>query len=225
MLSASAKAVAGVALSVAVVAWAQTTANTEIGPMRGVKGQTIFSQELPKAELTIAKGFRFAGTQRVNLYGNAEAEQYLFVKVGPRRTVSQFYWVQFEHFLPTNNRTYDYDPKRTMEMGHIVFAYDVKSWPDYEAMQAEDPASDGAAIQRLLAIRHLSFPHKTVRVRMFHLPSADRRAELMIIYGEALPRDAAIPVRQGGVELDTEAPGSAQTFLQHARQGLVVRTQ
>lgn len=46
----------------------------------------------------------------MNLHGNAEAEQYLFVKAGPHRIVSEFYWVQFEHFLPTNNRTYDYDP-------------------------------------------------------------------------------------------------------------------
>lgn len=221
---ASIKTVAALALFI-IAAFGQTTDTTNARPVRVIKGRTIFSQELPKAELTIAKGFRFAGTQRVNLYGNAEAEQYLFVKVGPHRTVRKFYWVQFEHFLPTNNRTYDYAPTRSVKMGKIEFIYDVKSWPDYAAMQAEDPASDGAAIGRLLAMRHLSFPRKTVRVRMFHLPSTDRRAELMIIYGEALPQDATIPVRQGGVELDTESPGSAQTFLQHARQGLIVRTQ
>jgi hypothetical protein len=92
-------------------------------------------------------------------------------------------------------------------------------------MQADDPASDGAAIERLLAKHRLSFPRKTVRVRMFHLPSPDRRAELMIIYGEALPQEAAVPVRQGGVELDTESPDSAKTFLEHALHGLMVRTQ
>lgn len=111
------------------------------------------------------------------------------------------------------------------QMAGLLFIYDVKSWPDYAAMQAEDSALDGAAIVHLLAKHRLSFPRDTVRVRMFCLPSPDRRAELMIIYGEALPQDTAIPVREGGVELDTESPASAKIFLEHARQGLVVRTQ
>jgi hypothetical protein len=59
---------------------------------------------------------------------------------------------------------------------------------------------------------------------MFHLPSADHRTELMILYGEALPRASAVPVRKGGVQLDTESPASAERFLGHARQGLVVQT-
>ena len=224
LLTSSVTTIALLGLLFTVAAFGQDLAGTNARPVRRIHGQTIFSQELPKVELTIEKGFRFVGTQRVNLYGNAEAEQYLFVKVGPNRSVDRFYWVQFEHFLPTNSRTYDYDPKRTTEMGHLQFIYDVKSWPDYAAMQADDPASDGAAIERLLAKQNLSFPHETVRVRMFHLPSADRRSELMIIYGEALPQDAAVPVRQGGVDLDTESPGSAKKFLEHARQGLVVQT-
>lgn len=205
-------------------AFGQKTDTVNVAPVRGIKGRTIISKGLPKANLTIAKGFRFSGTQRVNLYGNAEAEQYVFVKVGPHRTVNQFYWIQFEHFLPTNNRSYDYVPKRATELGGLEFIYDVKSWPDYVTMQAEDPASDGAAVERLLAKHQLSFPRRTVRVRMFHLPSPDRRTELMIIYGEALPENSGIPVRGGGVELDTESPASAQRFLDHARRGLVVQT-
>ncbi len=198
-------------------AFGQKTGTANVASVRGIKGRTIVSQELPKAELTIAKGFRFAGTQRVNLYGNAEAEQYVFVKVGPHRTVNQFYWIQFEHFLPTNHRTYDYAPKRTTELGGFEFIYDVKSWPDYATMQAEDPASDGAAVERLLATHQLSFPRRTVRVRLFHLPSPNRRTELMIIYGEALPEKSGVPVRESGVELDAESPASAQRFLDHAR--------
>jgi len=30
---------------------------------------------------------------------------------------------------------------------------------------------------------------------MFHLPTNDRRTELMIIYGEALPKNSEVPVR------------------------------
>jgi hypothetical protein len=174
--------------------------------------------------LSVQKGFRFIGAQQVNLYGNAEAEQYLFARSGPDNIVGRFYLMQFEHFLPTNNLTYNYDSMRTTQIGNLQFNCDVRSWPDFAAVLTEDPASDGAAMERLLAKRHLSFPHNAVLVRMFHLPSADHRTELMIIYGEALPRDTAVPVRKGGVQLDIESPGSAQMFLEHARQGLVVQT-
>ena len=72
-------------------------------------------------------------------------------------------------------------------------------------------------MEQLLGKRHLSLPHNTAVVRMFHLPSADHRTELMIIYGEALPQDSA-------VALDKESPGSAGMFLEHVRQGLVIQT-
>ena len=114
-------------------------------------------------------------------------------------------------------------PPNAQKIGGLQFIYDLKSWPDYASLQTEGPASDGAAVVRLLQDHHLSFPHQTVRVRMFHLPSPERRAELMIIQGEALAPNSGIPVRQGGVELDQESPESAQIFLKHGREGLIVR--
>jgi hypothetical protein len=197
---------------------------TSADAVRHIKGRTIFSEESPKASLSVRKGFRFIGAQTVNLYGNAEAEQYVFARPGHDNTVESFYLIQFEHFLPTNNRTYNYASMRTMQLDTLQFNYDVKSLPDFAAALMEDPASDGAAMERLLAKHHLSLPHKTVMVRMFYLPSADHRTELMIIYGEALAESTAVPVGKDGVQLDTESAGSAQMFLEHARQGLVVQT-
>lgn len=136
--------------------------------------------------------------------------------------VEKFYWVQFEHFLPTNTRTYDYSPNRTTQIGEMTFIYDVKSWPDYSAMQLEDPQSDGAAVERLLAKHGLSFPKQAARVRMFHLPTPDRRSELMIIYGESLAENSKVPVRENGVELDKESPEAATVFLEHARGDLKI---
>ncbi len=189
--------------------------------LRSVQGQTLVSNELPRADLTFGKEFHYVGGQKVNLYGNADAEQHIFV-VSRDRVVERFYWVQFEHFLPTNKHTYDYRPDRTTDIGGLRFIYDVKSWPDYAANQMEDPASDGAAIARLLDEHNLVFPKKTVRVRMFHLPTPNRRTELMIIYGEALPDDSAVLVREDGVQLDKESPDSAHLFLEHARRDLSI---
>lgn len=213
-------AATGLLLGVAMRAYGADGNNAHA--MRHVRDRTIVSEESPRAELSVRKGFRYIGTQQVNLYGNAEAEQYLFAEPGPQKVVKRFYWIQFEHFLPTNDRTYKYDSTRTTQIGDLQFIYNVGSWPDYAAAVAGDPRSDGAAIGRLLAEQHLSFPQKAVHVRMFHLPSADHRTELMIIYGEALPDDTAVPVRNGGVDLDTESPSSAQMFLEHARRGLVI---
>lgn len=218
----SALVVAATGLVLAVAIFAYGGDGTSANAVRHVRGRTIFSEESPKAELSIRRGLRFIGTQQVNLYGNAEAEQYIFARSGRNNFVERFYLIQFEHFLPTNDGTYNYASMRTTQIDNLQFNYDVKSWPDLAALLMEDPASDGAAMERLLAKQHLSLPPKTVIVRMFHLPSADHRTELMIVYGEALPQDTAVPVRKGGVQLDTESPGSAQVFFEHARQGLVV---
>jgi hypothetical protein len=197
-----------------------TSANT----VRHVRGRTVFSEESPEAELSIRKGYRFIGTQKVNLYGLAEAEQYVFAKQARGNTVESFYWIQFEHFLPSNDRTYNYGSKNTTQIGELQFIYNVGSWPDYRAEMAGNPASDGAGIERLLEKQHLSFPHRAAHVRMFHLPSADHRSELMIIYGEVLPQNSAIPVGKAGLDLGAESLDSARLLLERASQGLVMRT-
>jgi hypothetical protein len=209
---------------VASLGLTQGLPTTTVAPVqRQVQVQTIISKELPAAELTFGKDFRYVGGQVVNLYGNAEAEQHLFVSGGSSGPVQSFYWVQFEHFLPSNKMTYDYEPKRTTDIGGLQFIYDVKSFPDYAGMQVEDPVSDGAAIGRLLAQHQLAFPKKVARVRMFHLPTADRRTELMIIYGEALPEGSKIPVSDKGVPVDDDFPEAAKMMLDHVKEGLTIR--
>jgi hypothetical protein len=190
---------------------------------RHVNGRTIISKESPKAKLTIPKGFRFIGNQQINLYGNSETEQYVFARSGTGNTVEGFYLLQFEHFLPTNNLTYKYDAMQPTQTGDLSFIYDVKGFSDLAATLAGDQASDGAALERLLAKQNLSLPHKSALVRMVHLPSIDHRTELLILYGEALPLHNYVPIGKDGVHLGTESPGMAQTFLERARQGLVVR--
>jgi len=190
---------------------------------RQVQGHTIISNELPAADLTLAKQFRYVGGQVVNLYGNADAEQHLFVSVGNDGSVQSFYWVQFEHFLPTNKYTYDYKPDRITDIGGLQFIYDVKSFLGYAAALQSDAASDGAAMSRLAAQHELAFPKNAARVRMFNLPTADRRTELMIIYGESLPQDSKVPATTDGVRLDDASPETAKGILEHAREGLTIR--
>ena len=72
----------------------------------------------------------------------------------------------------------------------------MKSWPNYAAGMLDDPASDGAAISNLLAKSNRKFPQRAARIRMFHLPTPDKRTELMIIYGEALPENSPVPLEK-----------------------------
>ena len=181
--------------------------------LRTVRDHTILSPELPKADLTLGNAFRYVGGQQVNLYGMADAEQHLFIRGGSNGVVDAFYWVQFEHRVPGDQHTYNYQLGHTTDIGGLSFVYDVKSWPNYATDMLDDPASDGAAISRLLARSHLKFPQRAARVRMFHLPTPDHRSELMIIYGEALPQGSTIPTRKEGVDLMQEAPDFGQKLL------------
>ncbi len=191
--------------------------------LRRVQSNTILSPDLPKADLIFADAFHYVGGQQVNLYGMADAEQHLFVKPGSNGVVDAFYWVQFEHRVATDPHTYNYPADHTTDIGGLNFVYDVKSWPDYAAGMLEDPESDGAAVSRLLAKSNLKFPKRAARVRMFHLPTPDRRAELMIIYGEALPEGSEVPVRKDGVDLAKESPASAQKLLEDLKNQLTIR--
>jgi len=207
----------------ALITFAQDVATPRNSVQRQIRGQTLVSKELPAAELTFDEDYRYVGGQTVNLYGNADAEQHVFAKASGKGSVERFYWVQFEHFLPSNTMTYQYPFDRTTDVGDLRFIYDVKSFTDYDAMQAEDPRSDGAAIRKLLAQQNLSFPKKAARVRMFYFPTPDRRTELMIIYGEALTEDSNVPVAAEGHALDSGAPDIAMQLLKHAQTGLSIR--
>ena len=215
--------VAAICFVLLSTAFAQGAVEANANALRHLKCRTIVSEKLPKVRLTIGRGFLFVGKQQVNLHGNAEAEQYVFARPDRENTAKQFFLIQFEHFLPTNNFTYDYASMPTTQIGNLPVNYDVKSLPDLGALLLEDKGSDGAAMVQLLAKRHISLPHNTAWVRMFHVPSADRRTELMIIYGEALPQGFTIPIERSGDSLDKASSSSAQMLLEHARQELVVQ--
>ncbi len=208
-----------VALAIAVSAPITLAQNLQV-----VHGNTIVSPELPKADLTFGKAFRYVGGRQVNLYGVADAEIHLFVKPGKNDVIDAFYWVQFEHRVPSDRGFYNYPADHSTDIGGLNFVYDIKSWPDFDSELTADPASDGASASGLLAESKLKFPARTARVRMFHLPTPDRRTELMIIYGEAVPENSPVPVRKEGLDLMKEDPAFAQKLLDDLKGQLTIHT-
>lgn len=203
-----------------LLAVARTTQTAPPPPVRAIHNQTIVSNDLPAADFTLSGSFRYVGAQVVTLNAVADAEQHLFVKTAASGSVEVFCWIQFEHYLPGNNYTYDYKLPGSTDIGGLPFVYDVKSFLDYDQW---DAGTDGAAIGSLLAKHNLSFPKRAVQVRMFHLPAPDRRSELMIIYGEALPDDSKIPTTTKGVDLAEASSDAAKLFLSHTKQSLSIR--
>ena len=186
-------------------------------PQRAVSGQTLVSRQLPAARFTLSKNLHYVGGQVINLYGNAEAEQHLFLNA-QNGLVESFCWLQFEHFLPSNKMRYDYEMERRVKIGNISFIYDVKAYSDYPGLTMNDPGSDGTAIAQLAAAHHLKFPKRVARARMVFLPTPDRRTELMIIYGEAVRWE--VPADR--VSLDDNQPDVAKTIVEHVRENLSI---
>lgn len=192
------------------------------GVTRTVKGQTIESQQDPKAVLEFAKDYKYIDSQRFTLYGVADAEQHFFAKTAPDGTVQSFYWIQFEHYLPDNSHSYDYKPTRTTDLGALHFIYDTEGYTDYGGAM-RNPESDGSRLKALLAKHGLSFPKRSVRIRLIHLPNPDKRSELMIIYGEALPSDVKANVSDDGAPMDEESPDVSRMIREHAAAGLKIK--
>jgi len=170
-------------LVLAAIAFAQAPTNRTLE--REASDRRLISSADPVVSIEFAKGFKYAGGQRVTIYGVAEAEQYFFVEAAKDRTLSRWYLLQFEHYLPDNTRTYKYDLPEKVSLGPIEFTADLQIVPDLFT-QRRDPASDGFAAQRLLRSKGYSLNGTFAVARMFHLPSPDHRKELMILYGERL---------------------------------------
>src|ERR1700757_1481555 len=83
LLRSSAMVVAATGIVLGIATFVYGGDGTSADAVRHIKGRTIFSEKSPRAKLSVRKGFRFIGSQQVNLYGNAEAEQYLFARSGP----------------------------------------------------------------------------------------------------------------------------------------------
>jgi len=210
------------AVVMALLSLAQAQGSETLPVQREVHENTIRSLALPHAELHFAADYQYVGGQRFTLYGVADAEQHLFVRKGSKNTVERFYWVQFEHYLPSNSHTYNYPEARTTEIGGLHFIYDTEAYNDYAGLN-HDPASDGGRARALLAKHGLTFPQRAVRIRMFYLPGNDRRRELMIIYGEALPEGTQVPTSDDGAPLDHVLAGEGRQLVDHVRAGLTIR--
>jgi len=163
-------------------------AGAQAAPAREVRGDTLVSGADPAARLVFPDPFEFAGSQTIDVLKVAGAEQFFFIDAAEDRSIRRFYWVQFEHYYPTNEHTYDFSSMNLVpvSLGRLEFLGDVRVRDGYFTMDKR-PGSDSRAAQAFLQSRGFRIAGTFATLRLFHLPDSTRRRELMIIYGERVP--------------------------------------
>jgi hypothetical protein len=182
-------------------------------PERTVAGQTLRSVHTPAIQLTFNEVFKYAGGQRFILYNVADAEQHVFVDAMDGGRIRRMFWIQFEHYLPSNSETYRYKPNQTVRFGPAEFITDVRPFGS-----SEDPDSDGGHLKSMLEHKGLHWPVNAVRARFIHLANADRRSELMIIYVEDGKYAQVPPEDLANFESSQHWPQIEKLIVEHAQR-------
>ena len=167
-------------------------------PERQVEGHTISSEHDPKLRIRLPETVRYVGADRWVLYGIADCELHAFVRADEQKNVQELYWVQFEGYIPTRpDLHHKYDSPQHTTIGGLDFYVD--TWTRSNEEKTET-ASDREHIDALIRAKGYKIPANLMYVRLVHLLDAEKRKELMIIYGEDLTRSGftAADLREGG---------------------------
>ena len=134
-------------------------------------------------KITLPTTAQYVGADRWDLYGIADAEVHVFVEADAQKRVQRLYWVQFEAFLPDNERTYKYPFIETATLdGH---EFDVnRSYAPTDLKSR--PGSDRERVFAMVAKAGYQMPKEQLHVRLVHMTDETKRKGLMIIYGEDL---------------------------------------
>lgn len=173
-------------LTVASVVGAQATL------LREFKNGRLISPADPAVSLVVDSAFTYVGGQSIDIAKVAGAEQHFFIDADANKTIRRFYWLQFEQYYPSNNYTYNYAGIKgaaPVTLATLAGTGDVRVVDNYFTTD-QRPGSDSKAAEDFLRARGYNLAGRFAVLRVFHLPDASRRKELMIIYGEAAGESA-----------------------------------
>lgn len=170
-----------------------------LAPAHVVRGNTLRVDLPGVSAIQVQRDYRYAGAHRFILKGVADAEQHAFAAVDPTGAIERFYWFQFESLLPAAKGAYDYSGDERLPLAGLEWRTQVRRYT-----AAPEADGDQAALYKLFAARGWRQPLPALRARLVYLPTADRRAELMIIYAEATA-SAAPPTAKESAELLSRA--------------------
>lgn len=154
--------------------------------VRQVKKNEIISQKLPALRIKFDGAYTYAGSQQFVLYGVAYAEQHFFVDADKDGRIRRLYWLQFEHYLPTNTHSYDYSfMNDSVNLSGLPFFTDARPISITAMRSRARPESDTAKAQTFLQSKGYNFSGDDFFNRRFvHLADEAKRYELLIVYME-----------------------------------------
>jgi hypothetical protein len=192
-------------------------------PERRVAGNVITSEHDPKVRITLPKSVQYVGADRWLLYEIADCELHAFVEPDAQKNVERLYWVQFEGYIPSKpDLHHKYDSPRHTTIGGLDSYVD--TW--VRANNAEtQKGSDREHIEALIARAGYHMPSGMMYVRLVHLLDAEKRKELMIIYGEDLaPAGLSAGDLSEGGKAFNRWPGIENAMIERAKQKIVLQT-
>jgi hypothetical protein len=190
-------------------------------PERVVKDNVLTSAREPKVKIEVPKATRYVGADRWVLYDVADCELHGFVEADANKKVTRLYWIQFEGYVPEKpDLHHTYDSPRHAQIDGMDFYVD--TWP--RANNAEIRAgSDREHIEKLVKTKGYTMPEGMAYVRLVHLLDPEKRKELMIIYGEALPAGvSADDLDEKGKDRQTKWPQIEQQVIKGAQQRIKI---
>jgi hypothetical protein len=153
-------------------------------PERSVRGNVIISNREPEIRIELPDSVMYVGADRWILYDIADCELHAFVESDNQKNVRRLYWVQFEGYLRSKPELkHTYDSPQHAQIGGLDFFVDTWVRPEDAATE---PGSDLEHIEGLIHGKGYRMPAGMMYVRLVHLLNAEKRKELMIIYGEDL---------------------------------------
>jgi hypothetical protein len=196
-------------------------------PKRTVEGNLITSDAQPAIRMRIDPALIYAGMVSMVLGGTAQAESFQFVAADAHRRIMRHLTVQFEHFLDSApDKHYNYSTDRTETFAGVEYQTDLRVVPArlfHE--QPLDPESDMAQIATLLTGQGYTMPYHQEYVvfkRMVRLLGHARRAELLLVYTEALPTVPVETREEHKYLVSTNDAGKLAAFEQRARDSFSV---
>lgn len=153
-------------------------------PERTVSGSSVTSTHDPRLRIDLPATAKYVGADRWLLLGYDDAEMHVFVDADANKHIQRLYWVQFEAYTPDRpDAHHDYSASRRITIKGLAFHLD--TWVQ-RADKTVEKDSDSEHERRLLTAQGYTRPANGMYVRLVHLPDAEQRKEVMVIYGEDL---------------------------------------
>lgn len=141
----------------------------------------------PAVKLGFVPDYKYLGGQKFVLYGTADVEQHFFVKPDADDKTQSVVFIQFESVSPGVNWQYDYSSSPLREQfGAYDFFTNTRATTRHPIFWYGRPGSDGYLARKFVADKGYPAPKDHAYARLVHLPTKDRRKEMIVIFMDNL---------------------------------------